>query len=210
MAVGRSGGRAVREGLLIAAALAGWAVPLDAQLSVRISAGVRYSSALVHDSIVTPFAVRPALAPALACTVVAPLQRGWAVQAMLDGSSSQLVRRDAGGSTTDLGRLSTATFTVGLRHRVRARFAATGAVGALKYFPSEDRGIFRLGSGPLAGVGMLALDYRPPLGANVGLAVEARYDVHAFTTPALEQEGFASPQLVHRVSLSLRAGAGRL
>lgn len=195
--------------MLLLAALAGLASPLGAQLSLRISAGVRYSSALVHDSIVTPFTVRPALAPALACTAVAPLQHGWAVQATLDGSSSQMVRREASGAATDLGRLSAATFTVGLRHRVRGGLTAAGAVGALKYFPSDERGIFRLGNGPLAGLGSLTVDYRVPLGAGLGLAVEARYDVHAFTTPALDQEGFGSSQLVHRVSLSLRAGGGR-
>jgi hypothetical protein len=200
---------AVREGLLIASALAGGAVPLDAQLSVRVSAGVRYSSALVHDSIVTPLSVQPAPAPALAISVVAPLQHGWAVQAMLDGSSSEVVRHDANGATTDLGRVGAASFTVGLQHRVRGSFAATGAVGALKYFPSDEQGIFRLGSGPLAGLGMLTVEYRLPLAPRAGLALEARYDIHAFTTPALEQEGFTSSQTVHRVSLSLRVGAGR-
>jgi hypothetical protein len=209
VAVGRSGGRAVREGLLIASAIAGGAVPLDAQLSVRVAVGAQYSSALVHDSIVTPFTVQPALAPALALAVVAPLQHGWAVQAMLDGSSSQLERHDVSGATTDLGRVGAAAFTVGLRHRVRGRFAAAGAVGALKYFPSDEQGIFRSGSGPLAGLGMLTVDYQVTTGPGAGFALEARYDVHAFTTPALQQEGFTSSQLVHRVSLSLRAGTGR-
>jgi hypothetical protein len=185
-----------------------WAAPrsAEAQLSLRVSAGVRYSSPLVHDSIVTPFDVRPALAPAVAVTIAAPLRHGWAVQATLDGSSSQLVRHDAGGATAELGRLTAATFAVGLRRRLPAGLAAAGAVGALKYFPADETGIFRLGSGPLAGLGVVTLDYHLPLGGRARLAFEARYDVHRFTTPALDEEGFTSARTVQRVSLSLRMG----
>src|SRR5439155_1230837 len=42
------------------------ASPLAAQVTVGVQAGGRYSSALVRDSIVTAFNVRPALAPVVA------------------------------------------------------------------------------------------------------------------------------------------------
>jgi hypothetical protein len=192
--------------LVVAALL--WAAPrfAEAQLSLRVSAGIRYSSTLVHDSIVAPFDVRAALAPAVALTITAPLERGWAAQATFDGSSSHLVRHDAGGATADLGRLTAATVAVGLRRRLPAGFAAAAAVGALKYFPADETGIFRLGSGPLAGLGVLTLDYRLPLGGRARLALEVRYDVHRFSTPALDEEGFTSARTVQRVSLSLRTG----
>ncbi len=39
---------------------------LSAQVSVHLSAGARYTTTLVSDSIITKFSVRPAIAPALA------------------------------------------------------------------------------------------------------------------------------------------------
>jgi len=53
---------AIASGLLSAAG------GLRAQLSLHAALGARYSSALVHDSIVAPFDLRPAMAPALAIT----------------------------------------------------------------------------------------------------------------------------------------------
>jgi hypothetical protein len=48
-----------------------------------------------------------------------------------------------------------------------------------------------------------------PLGKKLGFAVEARYDIHGFTTPALRDEGFTSARAVHRVTLSIRANTRR-
>src|SRR5205807_3640679 len=57
---------------------------LPAQLLVRAALGARYTSTLVHDSIVTPFDVRPALPPALPATPGAPAARPWMAQATPD------------------------------------------------------------------------------------------------------------------------------
>jgi hypothetical protein len=181
---------------------------LTGQLVVEVSAGARYSTALVHDSIVTPFDVRPALAPTVAVTVATPLERGWAAQVTLDFSTSELMRHDADGSSVALGRVSTAAFSIGLERRLAAGFSARIGVGGLKYIPGERSGIFRLGSGPIAGLGTLALGHALPLGKRYGFAVEARYDVHPFMTQALRDEGFDSPRLVHRVALTI-IGPGR-
>jgi hypothetical protein len=195
--------------LLAACALAG-SPPrrLPGQLALEISAGVRYTSTLVHDSIVRGFDVRPALAPTVAVTVATPLERGWAAQVTLDFSTSELTRHDVDGSSVALGRVSTAAFTVGLKRRLPAGFCARIGVGGLKYIPSDHSGIFRLGSGPIAGLGALALGHALPLGKRYGFAVEARYDVHPFMTQALRDEGFDSPRLVHRVALTI-IGPGR-
>ena len=181
---------------------------LTGQVAVEVSAGARYSSALVRDSIVTPFTVRSALAPAVAVTVTRPLERGWAAQVTLDFSTSALQRHDADGSSIAFGRVSTAAFIVGLERRLPAGFFTRIGIGGLKYIPSENSGMFRLGSGSIAGLGALALGHPLPLGRRYRFAVEARYDVHAFTTPALRDEGFDSPQPVHRVTLTIRAGRG--
>jgi hypothetical protein len=174
-----------------------------AQLVVEVSAGARYSTALVRDSIVTPFDVRPALAPTVAVTVATPLERGWGAQVTLDFSTSQLMRHDADGSSVALGRVSTAAFTIGLERRLPAGFSARIGVGGLKYIPGEHSGIFRLGSGPIAGLGAVALGHALPVGRRYGFAIEARYDLHPFLTQALRDEGFNSPRLVHRVALTI-------
>jgi hypothetical protein len=183
--------------------------PLDGQRSVRFSLGARYSSTLVRDSIVTPFEVRPNIAPTLGCTLVWPLQTGWSAQVGIDAASSELMRHDTNGSTTALGRVTTIDLSAGVRHQLSRGFTASGAVGALKYFPGEEAGIFREGSGPIAWLVAMTLEHPLSFGATKPYAVEARYDLHSFTTPALRDEGFDSSRLVHRVSLSLRYRLGR-
>src|SRR5207302_10793315 len=139
---------------------------LPAQLLVRAALGARYTSTLVHDSIVTPFDVRPALAPALAVTAATPVGERWTAQATLDFSSSTLERHDVGGGTTRLGRVSTLAFTVGLRRPLAAGFAASLGVGGVKYFPANATGIFRQGSGAIAGLGAITVEYAPAAGAR--------------------------------------------
>lgn len=181
---------------------------LAAQVSLHFSAGARYTSALVHDSIVTPFDVRPAIAPALAVTAATPLAGGWAAQATLDFSPSTLRRHDADGTTADLGRVSTLAFTVGLRRQLPAGITAGAGIGGLKYFPADETGIFRLGSGTVAGLGALSVAYPLAPLARYRLAVQARYDLHRFLTPALRAEGFDTARPVHRITLAIRAGRG--
>jgi len=192
----------------IAGGLACAPAALPAQLLVRAALGARYTSTLVHDSIVTPFDVRPALAPALAVTAATPVGERWMAQATLDFSTSTLERHDAAGTTTGLGRVSTLAFTVGLRRALPAGFAAAVGVGGLKYLPADATGIFRQGSGAIAGLGQVTVEYALVAGARYGLGVQARYDAHRFVTPALQSEGFDSARLVHRVTLAVRAGWG--
>ena len=169
--------------------------------------GARYTSTLVHDVIVAPFDVRPALGPAVGIALSTPLHPGWAAQATVDFSTSDLQRHDAGGGTASLGRVSTVSFAVGLKRRVHAGVVAGATVGALKYLPGEDAGIFRQGGGSLAATGSLSVARTLPV-ARGRLAIEARYDAHGFTTPALRAEGFNTARVVHRVAVSLRAGWG--
>jgi len=194
---------------LAAAMLAALAASrLAAQVTVGVQAGGRYSSALVRDSIVTAFNVRPALAPVVAVTLAAPPQHEWAPVVTLDFATSALRPHDADGSSTTLDRVSTLAFTVGVRRRLPAGFTLEAGAGGLKYFPSEDSGIFRQGSGALAGVGALTLGHVLPLGAGRHLSIEARYDLHPFITPALRAEGFDASRLVHRLALTVRTDWG--
>jgi len=182
---------------------------LTAQVSIQPSIGLRYTTTVVHDSIVAPFDLRPAMAPALAITATSRTAGPWAAQATLDFSTSTLQRHDA-GATADLGRVSTLAVTVGVQRRLPAGLAAAARVDGLKYLPADDTGIFRSGTGGVLALAGAALSYAPP-GAVAGpwrFGVEARYDVHRFLTPALRAEGFTSGRVVHRIALALEAGWG--
>jgi len=200
-AIGRSGGRLVA--MLLTAAPAH---RLTAQISWHVAAGARYTTPLVHDSIVSPFDVKLALAPELALTVGAQPGHGWAPQVLLDASTSNLVRHDPDGTTITLERVSTVSFAVGVSHTLPGGLRGSVAVGGLKYLPSEESGIFRQGSGAISPLGALSVAYGLPLGEPGRPRrwwLEVRYDIHAFTTPALDDEGFTSSQTVHRVALAL-------
>ena len=74
-AAGRTAGPAVKYGVVAALLTVGPSVRLSAQLSLRPSLGLRYTSTMVRDTIVEPLTVRPALAPTLALTVTTPTAR---------------------------------------------------------------------------------------------------------------------------------------
>jgi hypothetical protein len=198
-----TGGRVVAA-LLVLSALP--AVRLTAQVSFHLAAGARYTSTLVHDSIVSPIDLRPTLAPTFLFTVRSELKPRWSVDATLDVSPSGL-RRHETGESFDAGSFTAIAFTVGLRREVVGGVAARAGVGGLIY--SADRtGVFREGSGGLFPLGTLAATYTPPFGARRHLELEARYDLHRFITRALRTEGFADSRSVHRVALLARIGWG--
>ncbi len=186
--------------------LATFAAPaaLAAQASLQLSLGARYTSTIVHDSIVGPFDVRPSLAPDLAVSATTPLESPWSAGATLDFSWSRLERHDADGTTADLGGLGTLALTVELIRRFPFGLDVAAAIGGLKYLPGSESGIFAQGTGGVMPLGALGLTYAPPFGARHGLALRARYDMHRFLTPALRNEGFASGHLVQRVALGVR------
>lgn len=183
---------------------------LSAQVSVHLSAGARYTTTLVSDSIVTNFSVRPAIAPALALTVGTPIDTTgkWTVEAILDWSHGDLVRHNQDGSTQSLGGLGTLGLSVGMRRHLLSWLSARASVGGLKYLPASETGIFGLGSGSLFPLGGLAVEASPPFGARWALAFETRVDLHQFITPALRAEGFQDSRRVVRLAVGVRAGLG--
>jgi len=177
---------------------------LSAQVSFHIALGARFSSTLVHDSVVTPFDLRPTLAPALLASVRSELRPGWSADATLDVSPSGLRRQESGGSF-DAGSFTALAFTVGLRRQFRPGVSARVGVGGLRYLASQT-GVFREGTGGIFPLGSVAATYGLPWRR---LEVEARYDIHKFITPALRTEGFTTSRPVHRVALVARIGWGR-
>ncbi len=207
MPASRLGGWAVGATTLIAFGLTGYPTTrLTAQVSFHLAAGVRYSSILVHDSIVAPVDLQPALAPTLLLTVRGALKSGWAADATLDLSPSGLRRHEAGG-TFDAGSFTAVAFTVGLCRTVIPGLAARVGAGGLTY-SADQTGVFREGSGGLFPLGTVAATYAPSFGAARRLEIEARYDIHRFITRALRTEGFTEPRSVHRVAVLVRVGWG--
>jgi hypothetical protein len=179
---------------------------LDAQVSFHVAAGARYSSTLVHDSVVAPFDLRPGLAPAFLMSVRDELRPGWSADVTLDVAPSGMRRHESSGSF-DAGSFTAVAFTVGLRRQFAPGLSAWAGVGGLRYL-ADQTGVFREGSGGIFPLGTLAATYAPPFpfADKHRLEIEARYDVHQFITPALRTEGFTASRPVHRVALLMRVG----
>ena len=200
------GGRAL---LSLLATLSAFPVTrLTGQVSIAIAAGARYTTRLVHDRIVTPFDVRAGLAPAFSVSASLPLDPPWRLAGVLDVSSSNVARYDAGGGTAPITGLTTVSLGLGLARPLKPWLDGRLVLGAIKYFPADRVGLFQDG-GPFFPFGQLTFDAAPPFGARLGLALELRYDIHKFTTPALRAEGFISSQVIHRVALGVRVAVRR-
>ncbi|HEV8398830.1 MAG TPA: hypothetical protein VGQ18_03215 [Gemmatimonadales bacterium] len=178
-------------------------------MSFHIAVGARYSSTLVHDSVVTAFDLRPALAPAFLVSARDALRPGWSADVTLDVAPSGM-RRHEGGGSFDAGSFTAVAFTVGLRREFAPGLSARAGVGGLRYL-ADQAGVFREGSGGIFPLGSLAATYAAPLpfAQKHQLEVEARYDIHQFITPALRTEGFSASRPVHRVAILIRMGWGK-
>ncbi len=180
----------------------GVASPAAGQVSFSVFAGVRRKSVLVHDQIVTAFDVRPALAPAFSVTAAMPLDLPWRASAAFDVSTSDVRREDAGGSTQSITHLTTAALTLGLSRTLKPWLTGSVRVGAIKYLPSQDLGLFQSG-GPFFPFAQAAFEITPPFASHYGLGLEVNADVHKFITDALQVEGFSESRPVLRLALGV-------
>ena len=178
------------------------ATPAAGQVSFTVLAGVRRTSVLVHDKIINAFDVRPALAPAFSVTAGMPLNDPWRASATLDVSTSDLRREDAGGGTQSITHLTTAALGLGLSRAVKPWLSASLRIGALKYLPSQDLGLFQTG-GPFFPFAQMGVDVMPPFAARFGVGFEVNADVHKFITDALRTEGFTESRGVVRVAVGV-------
>lgn len=183
---------------LVVALAAFGAAQVRAQVSLHVSAGPRYTTTMVHDSIVSAFDLRPAMAPALLVSVRDELSPGWSADVALDLTHAGLRRYETGG-TFDAGSFTAIAFTVGLRRVVKPHVTARVAAGGLKY-AADQSGVFRQGNGGLFPVAALGVTYDIKR-----FEIDARYDVHRFSTPALRSVGFTDARPVHRFSVTVSA-----
>jgi len=179
--------------------------PAAAQVSVRFAIGGRYSTALVHDSLVVPIDLHPALAPSLQLGLRDDFKGPWIGDLTLDLSSSKLQRHES-GNDVDAGSVTTVAVTFGLRRDLATNVGARLGVGGLVYSGS-DLGLFQQGSGGILPLVSLATTYSPSFGQRHGIEFALQYDVHRFLTPALRSVGFNRPRPVHRIAIAV---SGRL
>ncbi|MGH7537210.1 MAG: hypothetical protein ACREMF_01130 [Gemmatimonadales bacterium] len=182
---------------------------MSAQASVHAALGARYTSTLVHDSIVNPLDVRADLAPALTVALDLPLDGPWKLEVLADVATSPVRRHDASGATTSITRVWTVGVGLGLRRRLESWLEGRAAVGGLKYLPTESIGLFGDGGGNVIPYGSLAFDVAHAAAFRRRVGLELTGDVHRFLTPALRGAGFTDSRFVYRVTLGVRADLWR-
>jgi hypothetical protein len=174
---------------------------LQAQVDYSARLGLTIATKLLRDVVIEQVEVRQSLAPTLALGAslpIAPLYRA-GLEATLTTSG---YHSSEGNTETDLGTLRTGSVVLGLDGPIWRRVRWRAGAGLLRYWPTEDSGIFLRGGSTrfLAGGGV---DFRPPVSAKWELMVSLRYDWHRFTTEELQARGFNGSQAVQRVSATI-------
>ena len=188
--------------LLPALLLAAGVSALQAQTEYYVRLGAVGASDLLRDRIINAITVRQSIAPMIVLGGSLPVgPRGYRVGLEATLASGKFHSTET-GVDTDLGTIRTTSLLLGLEGPVGHDFRWRLGLGGLRYWPSDDEGIFLSGGTTrfLAGTGV---DYRRPVLAKWDLMTSLRYDFHRFTTDALESRGFSQTQGVSRVSLSL-------
>lgn len=179
----------------------------QAQADYYARLGLTGSTKLVRDFVFEEIEVRPSLAPTLvlgAALPFAPTYRA-GLEATLTSSGYHSTEQDV---ESDLGTLRTVSMILGLDGTIWQRLGWRAGAGLIRYWPSEDRGIFlRGGSTRFAAGG--GVDYRPRLSTSWDLMVSLRYDFHRFTTEELRARGFTGTQGVQRVSATIGLAKAR-
>ncbi|NIN13430.1 MAG: hypothetical protein GTN62_11350 [Gemmatimonadales bacterium] len=195
---------------LVALQLIATALPTNArgQIFLELRGGAMLSSALVRDSIVEAFTVRPAVAPTIDLAVGTVLNEQYRLAVAVRWARSDLKRSTDGGNIPIIP-LTAWTGSVALRRRLSSWASAQGTIGAVKYAPAgtgRNATLFRDNAPLLPIVGLGArIEHRISPRLVVGL--DAAYDFHRFSTLALRAEGITGDRSVHRFSLGITLGA---
>jgi hypothetical protein len=174
---------------------------LPAQTEYYARVGAVGASNLLRDVIVTEITVRQSIAPMVALGGSLPISPGF--RAGLEATlSSGGHHSTEDGVETDLGTLRTGSLMAHLEGPIWGPLRWRAGAGALRYWPSDETGIFQQGGATrwLAGAGA---DYRRPALTHWDFMASLRYDYHRFITDELERRGFSQAQAVSRVSLSV-------
>lgn len=188
--------------LLVALLIPAGASDLRAQTEYYARLGAVGASNLLRDAIVNEITVRQSIAPMVAVGASLPIgARGYRV-GLEAALSSGTFHSSESGTEADLGTLRSGSLLLNLEGPIHRDLRWRLGLGGLRYWPSDQNGIFRSGGGTrlLAGAGA---DYRRRVLSRWDLMTSLRYDFHRFTTDELVSRGFSQTQGVSRVSLSL-------
>jgi hypothetical protein len=178
-----------------------------AQTDYYARLGVTFATELVTDHIVQDIDTRQSLAPTLALGASLPISPSYraGLEAAFTSSGYHSSEVD---QNTDLGTVRTGSLILGLEGPVGRRIAWRAGAGLIRYWPTEDTGIFLRGGTTrfLAGAGV---DYRPAVMTSWDLMISLRYDFHRFTTDELKVRGFTGSQGVQRISASIGLARAR-
>jgi len=171
------------------------------QLSTRLHVGAVASSALMRDSILRAIVVEPSVALSATAGV------GWSVSPRLAADGELVVARadvtiHEGATERTINTVTSVSLIGGMSVLLVDRATARVGLGGIRYFPADEIGIFARG-GAASVMGAASVAYRWPVSPRVGLGIEVRYDLHAFTTGELEARGFEGAHTVHRVGIGL-------
>ena len=193
----------MRLPLMVVLAVAASPLPATAQLSLRLGAGATLGTSLVsnatlYDDLVS---LKTGTAPTVAIGLGYPIAPTYRLVAEARMASSSVTATSNAGSS-DVGTLRTVTIALLAEGPLpyHLRFQVGG--GMIKYSPSEATGVFADDS-PMKPMVTAGLGWVKPLRPGLDLVANGRWDLHEFTTGALERRGWSLAQRIHRVALTI-------
>lgn len=181
------------------------AAPLAAQTHYYARLGPVFSTRILRDVLYEPVVTKPGIAPTLFAGFGIPFggkYRGGIEISMGRASLETSTPDTPSAPSTDIGAVWLGTAMVMMDAPIRSRFRGRAGIGAIRYMPSADDGMWAQGGATrmLFGAG---LDYEMPASSSFNVMISARYDYHRFTTAELKSRGFTLEQPVNRLSLSV-------
>ncbi len=193
----------MRRPLLVVLAVAASPLPATAQLSVRLGAGATLGHSLVsqatlYDDVVS---LKTGTAPTVVVGLGYPISPTYRLVAEARVASSTMTATSNAGSN-DLGTLRTVTVALLAEGPLpyHLRFHVGG--GMIKYSPSEASGVFADDS-PMKPMATAGLGWVKTLRPGLDLSASVRWDLHEFTTAALERRGWSLAQRINRAALTI-------
>lgn len=193
----------MRLPFLVVLAVAASPLPATAQLSLRLGAGATLGTSLVskatlYDDVVS---LKSGTAPTVVLGVGYPIAPAYRLVAEARVASSSMTATSNVGDN-DLGTLRTITVALLAEGPLpyHLRFQLGG--GMIKYSPSEATGVFADDS-PMKPMATAGLGWVKPLRPGLDLVATGRWDLHEFTTGALERRGWSLAQRINRVALTI-------
>jgi hypothetical protein len=191
--------------IIVLASLLVTAAPLAAQTHYYARLGPVFSTRILRDVLYEPVVTTPGLAPTLFAGFGMPFggkYRGGIEISMGRAGLSTSTPDTPNDPSTDIGSVWLGSAMVMMDAPIRQRLRGRAGIGAIRYMPSADDGMWAQGGTTrmLFGAG---LDYEMPASNSFNVMISARYDYHRFTTAELRSRGFRLEQPVNRLSLSV-------